>query len=103
EAVLLRRKNRRRWIAIFVEVLCKSSFASRERDEVDGFSGLGIDVPVFFHAGIACKTEAFLDASALAGIVNENRETSRICGKLGLMFSHVVGYAVFRLAGCIDV
>src|SRR6187401_3246840 len=90
ETVLLSGEDRRRRIAILVEVLCKTAFASGERYEVDRFSCLGIDVPVFLHAGVTRKTEALLDACALPRIVDEHRKASRIRSQLGLMFSHVV-------------
>src|SRR5262245_37970508 len=43
-------------VAVLIEMLGETAFRARERDEVHGFAGLGIDVPVVFHVGIAGQT-----------------------------------------------
>src|SRR5438067_287595 len=99
EPILLGGQQCRRRIAVLVELLGEAAFGAREVAEVDLLAGLGVDVPILFHVGIANQAEALLKALPLARIVDEYREAARIGGQLGLMLGHVVGYAVLGLAG----
>src|SRR5262245_3105921 len=98
EPVLLSSEERSGRIAFLIEVLRKPAFGSRERDEVHSLAGLWIHVPVFLDVRISLQAEPLLYARSFAWIENEDRKCPRIGSEFSLMFSHVVGYAVLRLA-----
>ena len=95
--------QRRRSISVLIEVFRKAAFRAGERNEVHRLAGFWVDVPIVLHVGIPGQTEALLEFRPLAWIINENRESPRVGGQLGLMLGHVVAHTVLGLAGGEDV
>src|SRR5438128_2782997 len=91
--------QRRRSISVLIEVFRKAAFRAGERNEVHRLAGFWVDVPIVLHVGIPGQTEALPEFRSLAWIINENRESPRVGGQLGLMLVHVVAHAVLGLAG----
>src|SRR4029450_13192705 len=98
QPILLSGQQCGRGVAVFVELLREAALGTGEIAEVDLLARLGVDVPILFYAGIPNQAEALLEARALPRIVDEYWEAARVSGELSLVFRHVVGDPVLRLA-----